>query len=769
MPGSVVAVPGNLNNVVAIAAGGGHMLALKADGTVVGWGRNASGQATGVPTSGSATGQVMIAGQPLSSVVAIAAGLNHSLALRSDGTVVGWGTNSSGQATGVPSDNSASGPVTIGGQALSSVTAIGSGPTANHSLAIKRNGTVVAWGDDTYGQTDVASDLVGPLVGCASSYASFVVVNPNGTRPPPGGVVTNCTETALRAAMANGGTVTFACDGTITLASAITVDLDTVLDGNGHQIGLTGMHGVLYVGTNVHLTVANLAITDSRAVSAINPSVLLSGAGIFNDGGRVTLLGVTFDGNGAASGGAVLNQSLGAVNATNCAFLGNGAGPDFRVVPNWDGPGQGGAILNQSGQMNLQNCLFLGNRAAGGSGSLGTVGGTPSGGFDGSGGAIANYGNLFAVGCTFSGNSARGGNGDDHIGPFAGGWAYGGAIWNNGTVAIASSCFSSNIVAGGTGGIGKSSDPGNPFGFNGGPGGNGGWAYGGALLSGAGGSVVNSTFAWNAAIAGAGGQGGQAGPGYCQYTNILALPGAGGNGGSGGSVFGAISGTVSLTNCSIGFNSATNGAGGAAGFGGGWYPYPCGAPGPNGSSGPNGSANGGISGAVCFNTLLVSNTPNGNCNGGIIDGSHNLSSDASCPFNLFGLTNADAKLGPLANNGGPTLTMALLSGSPAIDTGNSVGAPFTDQRGFPRPAGSAADIGAFEYGSMMPSLSIAHPSANALNVTIQGNSNQWCRLLVSSNCSAWVPMATNQIGANGTVVFQDNCSSACRFYRVVMP
>ena len=49
-----------------------------------------------------------------------------------------------------------------------------------------------------------------------------------------GGVVTNCTETALRAAMTGGGTVTFACDGTITLTSTITNDLDCVLDGSRH-------------------------------------------------------------------------------------------------------------------------------------------------------------------------------------------------------------------------------------------------------------------------------------------------------------------------------------------------------------------------------------------------------------------------------------------------------------------------------------------------------------------------------------------------------
>jgi alpha-tubulin suppressor-like RCC1 family protein len=95
-------VPGDLSNVVAIAAGGGHGLALKNDSTVIGWGYNHYGEAIGVPNLVSpyaSTGQVMIAGQVLSNVVAIAAGFIHSLALKSDGTVVAWGWNTNGEAT----------------------------------------------------------------------------------------------------------------------------------------------------------------------------------------------------------------------------------------------------------------------------------------------------------------------------------------------------------------------------------------------------------------------------------------------------------------------------------------------------------------------------------------------------------------------------------------------------------------------------------------------------------------------------------------------
>jgi hypothetical protein len=57
----------------------------------------------------------------------------------------------------------------------------------------------------------------------------------------------------------------------------------------------------------------------------------------------------------------------------------------------------------------------------------------------------------------------------------------------------------------------------------------------------------------------------------------------------------------------------------------------------------------------------------------------------------------DPSLGPLADNGGPTWTHALLNSSPAVDAGDSAHAPTTDQRGFPRVVGTAADIGAYEY------------------------------------------------------------------------
>jgi len=79
---------------------------------------------------------------------------------------------------------------------------------------------------------------------------------------------------------------------------------------------------------------------------------------------------------------------------------------------------------------------------------------------------------------------------------------------------------------------------------------------------------------------------------------------------------------------------------------------------------------------------------------------HNLESAHSCNFSAAGdMVNADPLLGPLQDNGGPTVTHALLSGSPAIDQGAAT-CPATDQRGVTRPQGIACDIGAYEFATI---------------------------------------------------------------------
>jgi uncharacterized repeat protein (TIGR01451 family) len=105
-----------------------------------------------------------------------------------------------------------------------------------------------------------------------------------------------------------------------------------------------------------------------------------------------------------------------------------------------------------------------------------------------------------------------------------------------------------------------------------------------------------------------------------------------------------------------------------------------------------------------LNTIVGGNTDRGgqapDCSGTITSQGHNLiQSTAGCTItgdttgNILG---QDPKLGPLADNGGPTSTQLLLDGSPAIDAGTSIGAPATDQRGITRPQKAGVDIGSVE-------------------------------------------------------------------------
>jgi alpha-tubulin suppressor-like RCC1 family protein len=112
-------VPDFVTNIVALSTGAVHALALKEDGTVVGWITDwGFGDRAETPPGN------------LTDVIAIAAGGRHSLALKKDGTVVGWGNNDHGAAE-PPAG-------------LTGVIAIAAG--WDNSLALKSDGTVVGWG-----------------------------------------------------------------------------------------------------------------------------------------------------------------------------------------------------------------------------------------------------------------------------------------------------------------------------------------------------------------------------------------------------------------------------------------------------------------------------------------------------------------------------------------------------------------------------------------------------------------------------------------------
>jgi hypothetical protein len=135
----------------AIAGGANHSLALKNDGTVLAWGLNQDGQlGDGTNTDSSTPVEVKDPNDPsgyLSGVSAIAAGGAHSLVLKSDGSVWAWGNNLTGQLGNGTSANSPA-PVRVGD--LSGVEAIAAG--SSHNLALKNDGTIWAWGDNTASQ-----------------------------------------------------------------------------------------------------------------------------------------------------------------------------------------------------------------------------------------------------------------------------------------------------------------------------------------------------------------------------------------------------------------------------------------------------------------------------------------------------------------------------------------------------------------------------------------------------------------------------------------
>jgi alpha-tubulin suppressor-like RCC1 family protein len=138
-------VPG-LTGVVAVATGEGHSLALRADGTVWAWGANSDGQ-LGQPVSYEPN--PMPAQVPdLTDVVAIAADRLHTLALRADGTVWAWGNNSRGELGRPPNFEPNPTPAQV--PELTGAVAISAGLT--HALALRSDGTVWAWGDNSSGE-----------------------------------------------------------------------------------------------------------------------------------------------------------------------------------------------------------------------------------------------------------------------------------------------------------------------------------------------------------------------------------------------------------------------------------------------------------------------------------------------------------------------------------------------------------------------------------------------------------------------------------------
>jgi predicted outer membrane repeat protein len=460
----------------------------------------------------------------------------------------------------------------------------------------------------------------------------------------------------------------------------------------------TGLSGTITL-TSGELLIAN---HDVKIVGPGQNSLSVSGNGnsrVFETatGVIVTLSGMTVTGGMADVGGGIF--TAGALIIIDCTINGNFAG---RPQGESQDPWLGGGIYNEyGGTLTITNCTISGN----------SVGNTPTGNYIGGddGGGIYNNGVLMITHCTITGNSAR----DES----------GGGIYTGGTVTITDSYIggnSANYVAGGI--------------YN---------RWGGTLL------ITNCTIAGNSAQ--------QGGSGIVNNGAVTMIASTvSGNGGSGivngnaatinactisgnstswrgGGIWN--SGTMSITASTVAGNSAVRGGGGIANYG----KLRVASSTVSGNSSSKGD--GGIfnysydteefNGTVTILTSIVAgnSAPAGQSSdveGGFHSLGHNLigNTGGSAGWVDTDLLNIDPKLGQLQDNGGPTMTMALLPGSPAIDAGSNdlipAGVQY-DQRGpgFQRivnatgTATPTVDIGAFEWQPYVSSVAASWGSQTA--------------------------------------------------------
>ena len=507
------------------------------------------------------------------------------------------------------------------------------------------------------------------------------------------GTADTCTGAALNAALARFPLVTFDCGGpaTIQLSGTTTIAADTTIDG-GNLITIDGGSNspVFQVAAGVEVTVQNLLVAHAIGdVTAAAPggssdgtaafSLPLPPRGAIENEGTLTVTHSTFTGLGGAiynhrggtltvpdstfSAGTITNEGTltvagstfsansiianfigGTVTVTRSTFSGNGGISNSNGPAYFNEPFQGVPV----GTVTVTDSTFTGDGITN-SAILSVTNSTFS---DNVGGAIKNVGPGIAtvMNTTFSSNSA------------AGDWV-GGAIFNSGgTLTVGGSTFAGNSVTAECF-ISR-------FGL---PVCNGGW--GGAIFNSGGTLIVaNSTFAGNRATR--------------ACLNSVC------GGGLGGAIYNAAGpGGLTVLNSTFVDNSASD-AGAAID-----NAMTCGTSGTDPCS------------ATLANTIVASSSSGDSCAGPITDGGHNLDDGASCGFSMAkgSLSNTDPQLDPAGfqDNGGPTQTIALLPGSPAIDAGDDsicAAAPVNqlDQRGFTRPGAghTHCSIGAYEFNGV---------------------------------------------------------------------
>ncbi len=409
----------------------------------------------------------------------------------------------------------------------------------------------------------------------------------------------------------------------------------TIIEGNNDNGGAVFNSG--------SVTMTNVTVSGNYALSAGG-----NGGGIFNSG-TITMTNVSVSGNAASNGGGIFNS--GTSTMSNVTVGGNFA----RYA--------GGGIFN-SGTVTMTNASVSGNAASNGGGisNIGTVTMADAGiagnttYFDG--GGIDNHGMLIITDSTVSNNGTPG----RAIGS-------GGGIFNDGTAMMTNVTVSGNWLSAG-GGI---YNRGSLTFTNGLVSSNRAMGYDRYLYSATGGGISTngSTTLTNVTVSG----------NSCYYPFDEFHTAAAGGG---------IRGNATLVNCTVTRNFAE-----------GWrYPNYFGGGDPYYSGGGDG---GGLCGTFLItNTIVAGNRNNSGASDilGPVSGTHNLIGTGGsgglingANGNIVGVVSPG--LAPLGDYGGPTKTMALLPGSPAINAGiGGAGIPAADQRGLGRV--EAVDIGAFE-------------------------------------------------------------------------
>jgi len=567
---------------------------------------------------------------------------------------------------------------------------------------------------------------------CAAAISaqagSIIVANTDDTGPDtlaPG---------SLREALANavdGDTIdATGITGTITLMpgminfAQLVVDKSVTILGPGPAnltVDANHLSRVFHVTPGHTVTIDGLSIVNGSLFGLFPAS---AGGGIYNDHSSLTVSNCTLSGNSGNAvdltlGGGIFNDGSGGGNATltvaNSTISGNLATDGGGIFNN--GSDGGNATLTVTASMlNDNSALGFGGGAIFNDTGLVFVG------------AFGNA-TLTVSASTLSGNSAVGaGGGILSVGEFAG----------NAKVTVDHTILSDNSAEFGGGIVSFAEDSGNAtltvdhstLSGNSGTGSCGGIFNGSSFFSNATLTVDHSTLSGNSATAGFGGGIYNDGSRTNNATATIANSTLSGNSADdlGGAIYndGTDRGhaTVALGNCTLSGNFARVGGAivndGLPGDGD-VKVLACTLSGNSASAAVGGIASGGST--EVGNTILKDGH-GGNLLGNVVSFGFNLSSDDGSGY-LTGTSdqiNKDPLLGPLADNGGPTLTHLPLPGSPAIDQGSSdtlaVFGITTDQRGFPRtvndpaipnaPFGDGTDIGSVEAGAAAPPPPVQH-------------------------------------------------------------